>query len=104
LELAFEDGELRILKEGRARKFVADVEHVTFSGRRALAQGQQVVYITERCVLRLEADGLTVVEVAPGVNLERDVLGQADIPLRVNANLRLMDARLFRPEPMGLTL
>ena len=55
LELAFEDGELRIVKEGRARKFVADVEHVTFSGRRALAQGQQVVYITERCVLRLEA-------------------------------------------------
>jgi propionate CoA-transferase len=46
LELAFEDGELRIVKEGRARKFVADVEHVTFSGRRALAQGQQVIYIT----------------------------------------------------------
>jgi propionate CoA-transferase len=104
LELAFEDGELRIVKEGRARKFVADVEHVTFSGRRALAQGQQVIYITERCVLRLEADGLTVVEVAPGVDLERDVLGQSDIPLRVDPSLRLMDARLFRPEPMGFKL
>jgi len=102
LELAFEDGELRIVKEGRARKFVADVEHVTFSGRRALAQGQQVIYITERCVLRLETDGLTLVEVAPGVDIERDVLAQSNIPLRVSPTLRLMDARLFRSEPMGL--
>jgi acyl CoA:acetate/3-ketoacid CoA transferase len=104
LELAFGDGELRIVKEGRARKFVVDVEHVTFSGRRALAQGQQVVYITERCVLRLETDGLTVVELAPGVDLERDVLAQSDIPLRVSPTLRLMDARLFRPEPMNFRL
>ena len=80
---------------------MADVEHVTFSGRRALARGQQVIYITERCVLRLEADGLTVVEVAPGVDLERDVLAQSNIPLRVSPTLQLMDARLFRPEPMN---
>jgi propionate CoA-transferase len=104
LALALEGGELRIVKEGRSRKFVMDVEHVTFSGRRALAQGQQVVYVTERCVLRLEPDGLTVVEVAPGVDLERDVLAQSKIPLRVSPRLRLMDARLFQPEPMGLTL
>src|SRR6266511_185356 len=104
LELALEGGELRIVQEGRSRKFVADVEHVTFSGRQALVQGQEVVYITERCVLRLEPDGLTIVEIAPGVDLERDVLAQSDIPLRVSPMLRLMDARLFRPEPMGLTL
>jgi acyl CoA:acetate/3-ketoacid CoA transferase len=104
LELALEGGELRIVQEGRSRKFVADVEHVTFSGRQALVQGQEVVYITERCVLRLEPDGLTVVEIAPGVDLERDVLAQSEIPLRVSPRLRLMDARLFRPEPMGLTL
>jgi acyl CoA:acetate/3-ketoacid CoA transferase len=55
-------------------------------------------------VLRLETDGLTVVEVAPGVDLERDVLAQADIPLRVSPSLRLMDARLFRPEPMNFRL
>ncbi|MFL5801636.1 MAG: acyl CoA:acetate/3-ketoacid CoA transferase [Roseiflexaceae bacterium] len=102
LELNFDNGELHIVKEGRARKFVADVEHVTFSGRRALTQGQHVVYVTERCVLRLERDGLTVVEIAPGVQLERDVLAQSDIPLRVSPALQLMDARLFRPEPMGL--
>src|SRR6266545_2245127 len=104
LELALDGRELRIVKEGRSRKFVADVEHVTFSGRQALVQGQQVVYITERCVLRLEPDGLTIVEIAPGVDLERDVLAQSDIPLRVSPMLRLMDARLFRPEPIGLTL
>ncbi|HEY3227636.1 MAG TPA: acyl CoA:acetate/3-ketoacid CoA transferase [Roseiflexaceae bacterium] len=102
LELNVDNGELHIVKEGRARKFVADVEHVTFSGRRALTQGQHVVYITERCVLRLERDGLMVVEIAPGVNLERDVLAQSDIPLRVSPALQLMDARLFRPEPMHL--
>src|SRR6266487_2733003 len=93
LELNVDNGELHIVKEGPARKFVADVEHVTFSGRRALTQGQHVVYITERCVLRLERDGLMVVEIAPGVNLERDVLAQSDIPLRVSPALQLMDAR-----------
>jgi propionate CoA-transferase len=104
LELEIGDGALRIVKEGRARKFVRAVEQVTFSGRRARMEGQSVVYVTERCVLRLEADGLTVVELAPGVDLERDVLQQAEIPLRVSPALRPMDARLFRPEPMGLAL
>jgi len=104
LELAFEDRRLRIVKEGRVRKFVEEVEHVTFSGRRARAQGQQVLYITERCVLRLEPDGLTVVELAPGVDIARDVLAQAEIPLRVSPDMRPMDGRLFRPEPMNLEL
>jgi len=104
LELAIEDGQLRILKEGRARKFVTDVEHVTFSGRRARELGQDVVYVTERCVLRLEPEGLTVVEVAPGVDLERDVLGQAEVTLRVSPELRSMDPRLFRPARLGLHL
>jgi acyl CoA:acetate/3-ketoacid CoA transferase len=104
LQLALEDGQLRILKEGRTRKFVSEVEHVTFSGRRARELDQHVLYVTERCVLSLEAEGLTVVEVAPGIDLERDVLAQADLALRVSPALRQMDARLFRPEPMGLQL
>ncbi len=104
LQLSLEDGRLCIEREGRARKFVPEVEEVTFSGRRARELGQGVTYVTERCVLTLEPEGLTVVELAPGVDLERDVLGQADIPLRVSPNLHPMDARLFRPEPMGLTL
>ena len=104
LDLAIETGELKILKEGKARKFTPQVEHVTFSGRRARTNGQNITYITERCVIRLEPEGLTVIEIAPGINLERDVLGQADIPLRVSPDLRTMDARLFVPEKMGLKL
>ncbi len=77
-----------------------EVEQVTFSGRRAREQGQEVTVVTERCVLRRTDAGLEVVEIAPGVDLERDVLGQTKIPLRVSADLLPMDARLFRPEPM----
>lgn len=104
LKLELRDGRLHIVAEGRSRKFVPEVEHVTFSGRRAGEQGQHVTYVTERCVIRLRPEGLTVEEIAPGVDLERDVLGQAEIPLRVSPDLRPMDGRLFRPEPMGLRL
>jgi acyl CoA:acetate/3-ketoacid CoA transferase len=104
LKLDIHNGGLRILNEGRVQKFVPEVEHVTLSGRRARQQGQEVTYITERCVLRLERDGLAVVEIAPGVDLEREILRQAGFPLRVSADLRVMDERLFVPEPMGLAL
>jgi len=103
LELEVEDG-LRIAREGKVRKLVPAVEQVTFSGARAREQGQEVTVVTERCVLRRTDAGLEVVEIAPGVDLERDVLGQAEIPLRVSADLLPMDARLFRPEPMRLDL
>jgi propionate CoA-transferase len=103
LELAIEDG-LRIVTEGKVKKLVPEVEQVTFSGRRAREQGQEVTIVTERCVLRRSDAGLEVVEIAPGVDLERDVLGQADIPLRVSPELSEMDARLFRPPPMALQL
>ena len=96
------DGRLVIEREGRIRKFVDRVDQVSFSGRRAVAEGQTVDYVTERCVLRLTPEGLCVVEIAPGMNLKRDVMGQSDAPLLVAADLRLMDAALFRPEPIGL--
>ena len=78
--------------------------HATFSGRMARERGQRVTYVTERCVLRLDPEGLTVVEIAPGVDLQRDVLDRADLPLRIAPDLKEMDRRLFRPEPMGLSL
>jgi propionate CoA-transferase len=99
-----ESGKLRILKEAKNRKFVDEVEHVTFSGRRASEQRQNVVYITERCVVKLELEGLTVTEIAPGIDLERDILGQAEIPLRVSPALRTMDERIFFPDRMRLNL
>jgi len=93
-----------IRREGKVRKLAGAVDHVTFSGRRAARHGQRATYITERCVLELTPDGLVVTELAPGVDLERDVLAQAEFPLLVPAPPRRMDAALFRPGPIGLSL
>ena len=98
------DGRLSILKEGKLKKLVEAVEHVTFSGPRAVAQGQDITYVTERCVMRLTKDGIVVTEIAPGVDLERDVLGQSHFPLTVSPTLKTMDDALFRDAPFGLTL
>ena len=102
LKLAVEDGELRILQDGKFPKFVEAVEHVTFSGRRSRELGQDITYVTERCVIKLTQDGLCVTEIAPGVDVKRDVLDKAKAKLAVAPDLKTMDARLFRPEPMGL--
>ena len=102
LKLAVEDGELRILQDGKFPKFVEAVEHVTFSGRRSRELGQDITYVTERCVVKLTPDGLCVTEIAPGVDIKRDVLDKAKAKLAVAPDLKTMDARLFRPEPMGL--
>lgn len=98
------DGKLKIEKEGKVKKLVPEVEQVSFSGRRAVAQGQDITYVTERCVLKLTKEGLVVTEIAPGIDLDQHVLGQADIPLKIAPSLKVMDAALFRPEPMGLEL
>ncbi len=97
-------GRLDVLAPGKVRKLVETVEHVSFSGRRALAQGQEVVYVTERCVMRLLPEGVTVTELAPGVDLVTQVLAEAEFPLRVAPDLRPMDPALFRPEPIRLAL
>jgi propionate CoA-transferase len=98
------DGKLVIEKEGKLPKLVEKVDQISFSGKRARAQGQDVTYVTERCVLKLEADGLMVTEIAPGLDLKRDVLDQAATPLRVSGHVKQMDAALFQPEPFGLRL
>lgn len=103
-QFEIKDGALRIVKEGKTRKFVPEVEHVSFSGRRAVANGQQIRYVTERCVIDLTPAGLMVVEIAPGIDLDRDVLAQSDTPLLVARDLRLMDAALFQPGRFGLRL
>ena len=103
-QLAVNDGRLTILKEGRTRKFVSTAEHITFSGRMGRERGQRVTYVTERCVIELAAHGLVVTEIAPGIDLQKDVLGQSDIELQVSPDLRTMAAALFRPEPFGLKL
>ncbi len=103
-KMRVEGGRLVIDREGRIAKFVPKVDQITFSGRRARMQGQDVTYVTERCVIRLLEGGLTVTELAPGVDLQRDVLDQATTPLLIAADLQPMDARLFVDAPMGLRL
>ncbi|MDE2094622.1 MAG: acyl CoA:acetate/3-ketoacid CoA transferase [Burkholderiales bacterium] len=97
-------GKLTIIQEGRTRKFVKAAEHITYSGVIGRQRGQRVTYVTERCVIELEDDALVVSEVAPGIDPQRDVLDQAEIPLRLATNLRLMDAALFSDAPFGLRL
>ena len=101
LEVAVEDGKLRIVKEGRAKKFVDAVEHVTFSGDYAAETGQPVFYVTERCVMRRTPDGMELTEVAPGVDVDRDILGQMGFAPIVR-DPKLMDERIFREAVMGL--
>jgi propionate CoA-transferase len=93
-----------IQKEGKVKKLVEAVEQISFSGPRAVAQNQDIIYVTERCVMRLEPEGVTVTEIAPGIDLERDILAQAEFPLRIANDCRRMDSALYRPEPLNLQL
>jgi propionate CoA-transferase len=102
LQVALEDGAMRIVREGNACKFVEEVEHRTYSGVHAAQRGQVALYVTERCVFQLTADGLEVIEIAPGIDLERDVIGQMRFRPQVSPQLKLMDERIFRPGAMGL--
>ena len=101
LKIALEKGQLRILQDGTTRKFIESVEHRTFSGAYASSIGQPVLYVTERCVFRLTEEGLELTEIAPGVELEKDILAHMDFKPIIN-DPRPMDERIFRPEPMGM--
>ena len=103
-DIALDGGALDIRTDGAHTKLVKTVSSPTFSGPRALANGQKITYITERAVLSLRPEGLTITEVAPGVDLERDVLARAEFPLHVSDEVKTMDAGLFREDSLGLTL
>jgi propionate CoA-transferase len=101
LEVEVADGRLAIVREGSVRKFVSEVEHRTFSGDYALKLGQPVLYVTERCVFRLTVNGLELVEVAPGINIDRDILAHMDFAPIVH-DPQPMDASIFATGLMGL--
>ena len=101
LEIELEDGRLKIVKEGKVRKFVRDVEQITFSGDLAAARGQPVLYVTERCVFTISPSGFELVEVAPGIDLQEDILDQMEFT-PVMKSVMQMDPRIFRNEPMQL--
>jgi propionate CoA-transferase len=96
------DGKLRIAQEGRHHKFVQQVGQISYNGDYARERGQQTVFVTERAVFRSSERGLELSEVAPGIDLQRDVLDQMDFRPAIAQNLRTMDERIFRSGPMGL--
>lgn len=102
LKVSVRDGKLCIDQEGKVNKFVKQVEHVTFSGDYALSKDQPVLYITERCVFKLTAEGMELVEIAPGIDLEKDILQHMAFKPVVNGTAATMDERIFSPDPMGL--
>ena len=102
LVVAISDDGLKILNEGELTKFVDTVEQRTFSGGYAFKRGQQVLYVTERCVFRLIETGLELIEIAPGIDLESDILSKMAFRPAISPTLKAMDPRIFRDEPMGI--
>ncbi len=101
LNVSVADGQLRIDRDGKAAIAVAEVEHRTFAGRYVVASGQQVLCVTERCVFQLSAEGLELIEIAPGVDRHRDILQRMDFEHFVREPT-LLDGRILLPQPMGL--
>ena len=99
LKTSVNDGKLVIEREGRTIKFVESVEQITFSGLHAADQGKPVIYITERCVFELGKEGLELTEVAPGVDLQSDIVDKMGFKPIIRDDLVQMDERIFRPEP-----
>ena len=102
LKTACQDGRLIITQEGSKKKFVNQVEHITFSGVYANKVHQPVLYITERAVFELRPEGVTLIEIAPGVDLQTQVLDQMEFMPQIAKDLKLMDERIFKDELMGL--
>jgi propionate CoA-transferase len=101
LEVEVEEGRLRVVREGKARKFVDAADQITFNGAYAAETGQPVLYVTERCVFRRTRDGMVLEEVAPGIDIERDILAHMGF-VPIIERPREMDLRIFRDEPMQL--
>jgi propionate CoA-transferase len=100
LQISTGDGRLRIVQEGRVRKLVPALQHLSFNGPYVSSLCRRVTYVTERAVFVLRDSALTLTEIAPGLDLERDVLAACGAPVTVSHELREMDARIFCEAPM----
>jgi propionate CoA-transferase len=101
LKVVVEDEKLKINQEGKTKKFVKAVEQITFSGKIGSRSEQEILYITERCVLSLKDEQLHLIEVAPGMEIEKDILPNMAFKPVIN-NVAEMDPRIFQPRPMGI--
>lgn len=100
LKVDIEGETLRVIQEGRTKKFIDEVNQITFSGKYARDIGQRVIFVTERAVFELRKDGLVLTEIAPGIDLEIDILAHMDFKPIIAADLKMMDSRIFRDEVM----
>ena len=102
LDVRVSEQGVHILQDGQVVKFVEQVEEITFSSRYARQRGQQVSYVTERAVFQLVEDGLELIEIAPGVDLEQDVLAHMAFRPRMAPDLRVIDPRVYHRGKMGM--
>ena len=102
LDLEIINGQIHIKSETGIKKFIKQVDQITFNGRDAYERKQSVLYITERCVFRLEENGIELVEIAPGIDLNRDILAFMDFKPMISNHLEIMDARIFSEKSMCL--
>lgn len=102
LKVEARDGKLVIVQEGKHHKFVEAVEQIAYSGPYGRSRGQTTLFVTERAVFRTIEDGIELIEIAPGIDLERDVLAHMAFRPHIASQLKLMDARLFGAGPMGI--
>lgn len=101
-EIVVENGQLKIIKDNDKIKFVEQVGQITFNGAYAQQRDQIVYFITERCLFKLTKKGLELIEIAPGIDLQKDVLDKMAFAPVVAANLKTMDERIFLPQPMKI--
>ena len=102
VEIAWPDGKTVIMKEGKFNKFVSQLEQVSYNGSFAQERGQEALYITERAVFQRGEHGIELIEIAPGIDLDRDILAHMDFKPHISPDLKIMDPRLFCAEVMGL--
>lgn len=102
LDVEIYDGVLKIKKEGKNQKFIDAVEQITFSAQQAVSTNQSILYVTERCVFQLTPQGIALIEVAPGIDIEKDILGRMAFKPVISDKIRTMDTRIFSSPPMGI--
>ncbi|MCA9429680.1 MAG: acyl CoA:acetate/3-ketoacid CoA transferase [Candidatus Omnitrophica bacterium] len=103
LETEIGEGRLTIRQEGKAAKFIEKVQQITFSGKQARESGRPILYVTERCVFELVEEGLLLREVAPGIDIERDILGRMEFRPTLPDEIKTMDSRIYLESARRLT-
>lgn len=93
---------IRVLEEGKIRKFVRKVSQISFNGQRAVKTGQKVIIITERAVFELRKEGIVLTEIAGGIDIEKEIFANMDFRPQIAENVRIMDSRIYQKSPFGL--